>query len=97
MTDEAMRETRASIHELTSGRWCCLPMDEVVHRLNQFLVGWSNDFGRGYPRCAFRSLNAFVQMRMIQFLGRLSQRPFKPPEGMSWYHLIYEVLKVKQL
>jgi len=92
-----MSEARARIHELTSGRWCCLPITEVVRRLNQFLVGWSNYFGTGYPRHAFRSLNVFVQMRMIQFLGRLSQRPFKPPEGMSWYCFIYEVLKVKQL
>ena len=94
---KAMRKACASIHELTSGRWCCLPIDEVVRRLNQFLVGWSNYFGKGYPRCAFRSINAFVLARMTQFLGRQSQRPFKPPKGMSWYHLIYEVLKVKQL
>jgi hypothetical protein len=84
---KAMRETRASIHELTSGRWCCLPITKVVRRRNQFLMGWSNDLRTGYPRCAFRSLNAFVQMRMIQFLSRLSPRPFVPPKGMSWYHL----------
>jgi RNA-directed DNA polymerase len=94
---KAMSKARERIHELTSGRWGCLPIEEVVRRLNQFLVGWSNYFGTGYPRYAFRSLNAFVQQRMRQFLGRLSQRPFKPPEGMSWYHLIYKELKVKQL
>jgi len=92
-----MRKARERIHELTSGQWGCLPREEVVRRLNQFLVSWSNDFGTGYPRCAFRTLNAFIQQRMIQFLSRLSQRPFKPPEGMSWYHLIYKAFKVKQL
>ena len=94
---QSMQKARDRIHELTSSRWGCLPLTEVVRRLNQFLVGWSNYFGKGYPRGAFRAMNAFVQVRMIQFLCRLSQRPFKPPEGMSWYHLIYKVLKVKQL
>ena len=94
---KAMCEARASIHELTSRRWGCLPIEEVVRRLNQFLIGWSNYFGKGYPSRAFRAINVFVQSRMIQFLGRLSQRPLKPPKGMSWNHFIYEVLKVKQL
>ena len=94
---KAMREARASIHGLTSGRWCCLPITELVRRLNQFLIGWSNYFGTGYPRHAFRSLNAYVQSRMYQYLRRQSQRPFKLPEGMSWYHLIYNILKVKRL
>ena len=94
---KSMQKARDRVRELTSSRWGCLPVSEVVSRLNHFLRGWSNYFGTGYPRHAFRSLNVYVLERMKQFLGRLSQRPFKPPEGTSWYHLIYKVLKVKQL
>jgi RNA-directed DNA polymerase len=93
---ESMRKARFRIHELTSGRWCCLPIDEVVRRLNMYLRSWSNYFGKGYPRMAFRSLNYHVLSRMIQYLHRQSQRPFRPPEGTSWYDLIYKELGVYQ-
>ena len=73
------------------------PIGEVVERLNRYLIGWSNYFGTGYPSKTFVLLNAHVQKRLVQFLGRLSQRPFKPPEGMSWYKFIYEKLKVCRL
>jgi hypothetical protein len=56
-----------------------LSITELVRRLDLFLVGWSHDFGTGSPRCAFRSLNTFVSLRMIPFLRRQSPRPFKPP------------------
>ena len=34
---------------------------------------------------------------LVQFLRRKSQRPFRPPEGMSWYELIVKQLGVKRL
>ena len=94
---KSLKKARERIHELTSGRWCCLPIDEVVRRLNLYLRGWSNYFGKGYPRQAFRSINTHVQSRMIQFLKRQRQRPFRPPEGMNWYELIYKEWGVYQL
>jgi RNA-directed DNA polymerase len=94
---ESLRKARLRIHELTSGRWCCLPIDEVVRRLNMYLRSWSNYFGKGYPRMAFRSINYYVLSRMIQYLRRQSQRPFRPPAGTSWYDLIYKELGVYQL
>ena len=92
---KSVKRFHATVHEITSkGR---RPIGEVVTRLNRYLVGWSNYFGTGYPSKTFGSLNAHVQKRLIQFLRRQSQRPFKPPEGMSWYKLIYDKLKVYQL
>jgi len=92
---KSVKRFHAAVHEITSkGR---RPVGKVVERLNYYLVGWSNYFGTGYPSKTFGSLNAQVQKRLIQFLRRLSQRPFKPPEGMSWYKFIYEKLKVHQL
>jgi hypothetical protein len=40
------------------------------------------------------AIDNFVQKRLIQFLKHRNQRPFKPPEGMSWYTLIYKELGV---
>lgn len=94
---KSLRKARERVHELTTGRWCSLATDEVVRRLNLFLRGWSNYFNRGYSRKAFRSLNHHVLYRMQQFLERKSQRPFRPPAGMSWYALIYKKLGVYQL
>ena len=91
---KSVNKARERIHELTSRRWGCLPIDEVVRRLNMYLRGWSNYFGKGYPSQAFRSINIHVFHRMVQFLKRQSQRPFRPPEGMSWYTLIYKELGV---
>jgi len=92
---KAVKQCRAEIHEITSKG--CRDVGEVVKQLNYFLIGWSNYFGTGYPSETFESLNAHVQRRMWQFLQRLSQRPFKPPEGMSWYEFIYDKLKVYRL
>jgi RNA-directed DNA polymerase len=86
-----------NIRNLTASRWGFLPIQVVVQRLNRFLIGWSNYFGTGYPRQAFRSINQFVQLRMRQYLMRRSQRPFLPPKGMSWYQFIYVQLGVIQL
>jgi len=83
------------LHELTSKG--CKPVGEVVRELNWFLISWSNYFGTGYPSEMFSRLNYFVGKRLWQFMHRQSQRPFKPPEGVSWYEFIYKRLNVYQL
>ncbi|MFV2070931.1 MAG: group II intron reverse transcriptase/maturase, partial [Pirellulales bacterium] len=94
---KSLAAARETIRELTAPRLGGLPIGLVVRRLNQFLVGWSNYFGRGYPRRAFRAINAYVQLRMWRHLRRRSQRSLKPPEGMNWYTFIHERLGVIQL
>lgn len=81
---KSMQKTRQRIHELTDRRWGCLPLEEVIGRLNRFLRGWSNYFKSGYPAKPFAAIDDYVQKRLIRFLQHQSQRPFKPPEGMSW-------------
>ena len=56
--------------------------------LNRHLKGWKNYFDFGYPRQAFREINAYVCHRLTQHLRRRSQRPFRPPEGVSYYEQI---------
>jgi RNA-directed DNA polymerase len=92
---QSLKRFRTRVREITSKR--CQPVGEVVGTLNNFLRGWSNYFGTGYPKKAFIVLGFYVERRMWQFLKHLSQRSFKPPEGISWYKFIYEKLKVHQM
>jgi RNA-directed DNA polymerase len=55
-----------------------------VEDLNRHLKGWANYFEFGYPREALREINTYVRYRLEQHLKRRSQRPFRPPEGMSF-------------
>jgi len=94
---KSLARARESIRELTATRLGGLPIGLVVRRLNRFLIGWSNYFGTGYPRKAFRAINQFVQQRLRRHLQRRSQRSLQPPKDMSWYHFIYDRLGVVQL
>jgi RNA-directed DNA polymerase len=53
--------------------------------MNRHLGGWRNYFAFGYPRRAFRQINTYTRDRLTQHLRRRSQRPFRPPEGVSFY------------
>ena len=57
----------------------------LVADLNRHLQGWANYFRYGYPRMAFWEVNRYVQCRMVKHLKRRSQRPFRPPKGVSLY------------
>jgi len=94
---KSLTKARETIRELTAKRLGGLPISLVVRRLNRFLIGWSNYFGTGYPRQAFRTINQFVLQRLQRHLKRRSQRSLQPPKGMSWYHFTYARLGVVQL
>jgi len=64
---------------------CFVPVRVSIDRINVHLRGWSNYFGRGYPRKSFRQINWFVQERLQRHLRRRSQRPYRLRDKMSWY------------
>ena len=92
---KSLQRFRARVHEITSNDF--RPIGVVIIRLNRFMRGWSNYYGTGYPSRTFNALNHYVNGRIWKFLRHLSQRPFKPPEGMSWYEFIYKKLKLYQM
>ena len=85
VSKKALKRARERVHELTDHRQCYVPLPELVDTLNCYLRGWGNYFGQGYPRQAFRTLNAFVRARLTQHLRRRSQRPYRPGRGESFY------------
>jgi RNA-directed DNA polymerase len=87
-SEKALKKEREKLHEMTDHRQCFKPIPVLVEGLNRHLKGWKNYFDFGYPRVAFREINAYVRDRLTQHLRRRSQRPFRPPEGVSYYEQI---------
>ena len=79
-----MRE-RQKLREMTGAKMCFKPTDVLIGEVNSQLRGWATYFRNGYPREAFRQMNAFVRQRLTKHLKRRSQRPYRPPKGVTWY------------
>ena len=82
---KTMQRERDKLREMTGPEQCFKPIPMLIAQINEHLRGWGNYFGKGYPRQAFRSINSFVQERLIGHLKRRSQRPFRPRGSASWY------------
>ena len=82
---KAMEREREALRDLINPQQSHTPMPELIERLNRHLRGWSNYFGLGYPRVAFRQLNHFVRYRLGRHLRRRSQRGWRAREGVSLY------------
>jgi RNA-directed DNA polymerase len=90
-SDKSMQRERDKLRELTGPDRCFVPIPALIYQINEHLGGWSNYFGRGYPRHAFRQINRFVQERLIHHLQRRSQRPYRATGGMSWYAHLHQL------
>jgi RNA-directed DNA polymerase len=82
---KALKREREKLHEMTNHHQCFKPIPELIDGLNRHLKGWKNYFDFGYPQVAFGEINWYVRNRLTQHLRRRSQRPFRPPEGVSYY------------
>ena len=82
---KALKKEREKLHEMTNHRQCFKPIPQLIEELNRHLEGWKNYFDFGYPRVAFGEINTYIRGRLTQHLRRRSQRPFRPPEGVSYY------------
>jgi len=82
---KAMTRQRARLREMTGPKVCFKPVPILIEELNSQLCGWSNYFGQGYPRKAFRQINHYVRKRLFCHLSRRSQRPWRPPKGVTSY------------
>jgi RNA-directed DNA polymerase len=88
---KALKREREKLHEMTNHRQCFHPIPQLIEQLNRHLKGWKNYFDLGYPRVAFRGINSYARDRLTQHLRRRSQRPFRPPEGVSYYEQLHRL------
>jgi RNA-directed DNA polymerase len=82
---KAMARERAKLREMTDSGQCHKPIPALIAELNRHLRGWSNYFNYGQPRRRLREVNWYVRKRLTVHLRRRSQRPFRPPEGTTFY------------
>ncbi|HSE45068.1 MAG TPA: group II intron reverse transcriptase/maturase [Gemmatimonadales bacterium] len=94
---EAVAQLKASLRTLTSRRRGSIPVTAVVRQCTQLLRGWRQYFCLGRPQRAYRVVNAFVLHRLHCHLSRRSQRPCRPPAGMSEYAFLTQQLGLKLL
>ena len=82
---KVLARERKKLWERTNSSMCFMPIPVMIDGLNRHLKGWSNYFDYGYPRMAMRHVNWYVRERLVRHLQRRSQRPFRPPKGVSFY------------
>lgn len=81
----SVKRERARLRELTGTSRCFVPLPCMIEAINRHLRGWANYYNHGYPRKAFRHINAYTRLRLSCHLRRRSQRPWKPKNGSSAY------------
>lgn len=84
-SDKALTREREKLRKMTGPKVCFKALPELLEELNRHLRGWKNYFGLGYPRKAFRAINAYVRERLRCHLSRRRQRHWRPSRGTTYY------------
>ena len=92
-----MAKHRTELRKLTGKAQAYVPLSELVQSVNQYRRGCATYFIFGYPRGAYRASNAFTVARLTHHLQHRSQRPCRPPAGMSPYHFVIQRLGLEVL
>lgn len=82
---KALQAERAKIRELVNHRQGLVPVAKLISKLNRHLLGWRNYFSFGYPKRALVAMDRFVHQRLKAHLRRRSQRPYRLPQGNTYY------------
>jgi len=88
---KALAREREKLRQMTGPVIGFKPIRVLIHEINRHLKGWREYFKLGYPRQAFRKIGRYVRERLIRHLRRRSQRPFRPPEGTTWYRQLADL------
>lgn len=80
---KSQQRARSRVRDLTGPRFCFIPPRDVIVNLNRFLRGWLAYFSAGHPNQVRWDLVRFTEDRVARHLRRRSQRPYRPPEGVS--------------
>jgi RNA-directed DNA polymerase len=83
-SEKSLEKEREKLRGMTDSSQSHTPLPQLIERLNRHLKGWANYFSYGYPRGAWWNIDWFVLGRLKGHLERRSQRPYRPPQGVSW-------------
>lgn len=87
----AQLRARDKLRDLTSARYCWMPIEDVVAQVNAHLRGWLAYFSKGHPANVRWNLVRFAERRIVGHLRRRSQRPYRPPEGVSFFQHVHDL------
>jgi len=87
----AQQRARANLQEATGPQLGFMPVRDVVQRVNAKLRGWLQYFSKGHPAKARWNLVRFAEQRLVRHLRRRSQRPYRPPKGVSLYQHVHDL------
>lgn len=93
----ALVRVREEVRRLTASRRFHVPVAVIVADLNALLRGWQQYFQFGHARQAQHALTAFAIDRLTRHLRRRSQRPCRPPAGVTWYEYVTKSLGLRPL
>lgn len=82
---DAVKKARQAVNKILDTNKGLVPVKVLVEQVNRFTMGWSNYFSIGFTRNGKRELNYHIYDRFVRHLKRRSQRPYRPPEGTSYY------------
>lgn len=88
---KAQKRARDKVFDRTSAKQCFVPVQDVVKNVNSVIRGWLNYFKMGQPARARWELVRFAETRIANHLRRRSQRPYRPPEGVSLYEHAHDL------
>lgn len=88
---KSLQKERDALRKMTGKEMCFKPIPMLIAELNRHLKGWANYFSKGYPRATYRHINSYVLIRMGIHLRRRSQRPYRPPKGISLYKHLHDM------
>ncbi len=94
---KAMAAEREKLRKIINPRQNWMPIRMLINRVNRQTAGWGVYHRQGRPFRQFYQINTFVELRLIGHLRRRSQRPYRPPEGMTWWQHLTEQLGWKPL
>jgi RNA-directed DNA polymerase len=80
-----LKRERQRLRVMTSSHMCWKPIPTLIADINHHLDCWHPYYRFGYPRAAFRAITTYARERLTLHLRRRSQRPFRPPPGVSYY------------
>jgi len=88
---KAVLKEQEVLRGMTARRFGLIPVPALIAGINRHLLGWANYFSLGYPRMAKRQINNFIRERLMRHLKRRSQRPYRPPDGVSYHKHLSEL------
>jgi RNA-directed DNA polymerase len=91
---KTMQRFRQRIREIVSPRNYCLSPPRLAAKINDYLRGWRAYFAHAHRGKIFTNADHFLATRLISHFRRKSQRPLKPPTGVTWYYYIRKTLKI---